>query len=93
MRICERVQTDTDTITKIILVADYNDDGELIGRHEETITEEVPIMETIYRDMTKEEEDEIISMQEYMPEPEYTMEERLQDIEDALCELAMMIGD
>lgn len=63
MRICEQVQIGTKTITNVIVVDDYNEIGELVGQHEETVTKEVPVMENVYRDATPDEEAEALAQQ------------------------------
>lgn len=72
MRICELVQTGTETITNVIMVDDYNEAGEIVGQHEETVTKEVPVMENVYRDMTPEEEAEAMRQQSELEEYERT---------------------
>lgn len=56
MRIAEYKQIDTKIVENIVTVDDYNDDGEIIGQHEETIRKEIPVMGMVYRDATPEEE-------------------------------------
>ena len=46
----------------------------------------------IYRDMTPEEVAEMEALAAEMPEPEITQEERLDQIESAMMELAEMLG-
>lgn len=72
MRICELVQTGTETITNVIMVDDYNEAGEIVGQHEETVAVEKPIMENVYRDMTPEEEAEALRQQAEWEEWERT---------------------
>lgn len=72
MRICEQVQIGTETITNVIVVDDCNETGEIVGHHEETVTEEVPVMETVYRDATPEEEAEALAQQAKWEEWERT---------------------
>lgn len=55
MRIAEYKQIDTEVIENTILVDDIDENGEVIGQHEETVTKEVPVMGMVYRDMTEEE--------------------------------------
>ena len=72
MRVCEQLQTGTEAITNVIVVDDYNEIGELVGQHEETVTEEVPVMETVYRDATPEEEAEALTQWAEWEEQERT---------------------
>lgn len=85
MRICELVQTGTKTITNVIIVDDYNEAGEIVGQHEETVAVEKPIMENVYRDMTPEEEAEALRQQaeweEYERTRNRTPEERCDSVE------------
>lgn len=74
MRICELVQTGTETITNTIMVDDYDQDGNVIGQHEETVTKEVPVMETVYRDMTAEEQAETNAQQEEIERQQFEQE-------------------
>lgn len=86
MRICELVQTGTKQITNTVMVYDYDQDGNIIGQHEETVTKEEPVMETVYRDMTPEEEAEALAQQAEWEEWERTRprtpEERCDAVED-----------
>lgn len=88
MRICELVQVGTETITNVIMVDDYNEDGEVVGQHEETVAVEKPIMETVYRDATPEEEAETRAFEESMPEPQPTIDERVESLKSSTDELA-----
>lgn len=72
MRIAEYKKIDTRIITNTIMVDDYNEQGEVIGQHEETITKEVPVMGMVTRDMTPEEEAE---------HQKFTLEEMTRPIE------------
>lgn len=97
MRINERVQVGTETIINTIMVDDFNEDGELVGQHEETVTREVPITQEVYRDMTPEEEAQAAAEQAAAEEHErtrpLTSEERMDAIEDALVELAAIMTE
>lgn len=55
MRISETKIVDMRIEKKIIIVDDYDDNGDIIGNHEETIEEKIPIYGTVYRDETEEE--------------------------------------
>lgn len=96
MRICELKQIDTETVTNTIMVDDYDEDGNLVGQHEETVTREVPVMGAVYRDATPEEvaqaERDAAEIAEWERTRPRTAEERMDDIEDALVELAAIIG-
>lgn len=74
------------TEEKTVLVpAVYDDDGNIVTEeHEETITEEVPVMEAQTVDMTEEEEQAYLAEQENMPENEPTAEERIAELEQAI---------
>lgn len=98
MRVAERKQIGTDTVTEEILVADFNEDGEVIGQHTETITREIPRMGIVYRDMTPEEVAELERQQaeaeEYERNRPMTADERMDALEDALVELAeILVGE
>lgn len=98
MRIAEYKKTGTETVTETVIVEDYNEDGELVGTHEETVTREIPIMSVVYRDMTAEEEAEAAAQQaaadEYERTRPQTPEERMDAIEGALVELAeILVGE
>lgn len=96
MRIAEYRQVSTHTVTSTIMVDDYDEDGEVIGQHEETVTREVPVLAMVYRDATPEEEAaaaaEAAEMAEWERARPRTSEERMDEIEDALVELASIIG-
>lgn len=81
MRIAEYKQISSEEITSTILVDDLNDDGEVIGQHEETIVKTVPVMGMVYRDATPEEEAEAARQQaefeEYEANREPTIDERM----------------
>lgn len=86
MRISELVQTGTETITETVLVEDFNEDGELVGTHEEAVTREIPIMSMVYRDMTPEEEAEVLAQQAQAEEYERTRPRTVEEKLDALME-------
>lgn len=93
MKVAEYKQIDTQTITNTILVDDVDEAGEVIGQHEETITKEVPVMGMVYRDATAEEVAEAERMAAEMPtEPVDETAQRIAELEDALIELASLIG-
>ena len=93
MRIAEYKQISSETITTTILVDDIDEAGEVIGQHTESITKTVPVMGMVYRDATPEEIAEAERMAAEMPEePANEMAERIEMLEEALVELAGMIG-
>lgn len=97
MRIAEYKQIGTNLASNSIMVDDYNDDGEIIGRHEEMVAKEVPVMGMVYRDMTPEEEAEALAEQERM-EAEMvlmppTIEQRMDSVEEHNTEQDMTIDD
>lgn len=84
MRIAEYKQIDTETVTNTIILEDGT---------EETIEKEVPIMGMVYRDATPEEEAEMQRMADEMPQPEPTLEEKVEDLSEALMIVTeMLIG-
>lgn len=82
MKINKLIKVGERTIENTIMVDDYNDDGEVIGQHEEVVTKIVPIMEARTVDMTPEEEAEALAAQREAEEREAnrepTAEERIQ---------------
>ena len=78
----------------------WDDNGNIVSNAwDEVIEVQVPVMDTVYRDATPEEEAEFERMKSEMPEPEMTTEERLATLERAglerdaaLIELAAMLG-
>lgn len=97
MRIAEYKQISTETITNTISVDDYNENGEIIGQHTETVTEEKPIMGLVYRDATAEEEAEAARAAEEAAEIEAnrepTVEEQLADLTDLVTILTEVIAN
>ena len=78
MKIAEYKQIDTEIIEETVTVVDTDGNGEVIGEHEETVTREVPIYGTVYRDMTEEEVAEYEKMIAELPQEEPTPEDRLE---------------
>lgn len=78
MRIAEYKQIDTKTIKETITTYDTDENGEIIGQHEETVTKEIPIMGMVYRDMTAKEIAEIEKEKAEMPPIEPTFEDRIE---------------
>lgn len=98
MRIAEYKQINTEVITNTVMVDDYNEEGELIGSHEEVITKEIPIYGMVYRDLTPEEEEEAKNLAESAPIPEPSVEDKVKELEEqnemltqCLLELASII--
>lgn len=87
MRIAEYKQIDTEIVENVILVDDVDENGEVTGQHEEVVTKEIPVMGMVYRDMTEEEEAEHERLQAEMPEPEPTLEEKYQQLEEKINEI------
>lgn len=94
MRIAEYKQISTRTEQRIIhLAAEYDDDGNIIAEAcDVTVEVQVPVMDLVTRDATPEEEAEFERQREEMPEPEPTEDERMEQIEAALIELAGMLA-
>lgn len=78
MKIAEYKQISTEVIEQTILIDDYDENNEVIGQHEETITREVPIMGMVYRDMTEEEVRAYEEEQKNIPPIEPTFEDRIE---------------
>ena len=83
MQIGEYKQVSTLTEQRIIHHDElWDDNGNIIANAwDETIEVQVPVMGTVYRDATPEEEAEFERMKDEMPEPEMTTEERLDQVE------------
>ena len=94
MRIAEYKQISTRTEQRVIPhAAEYDDDGSVTREAwDETVEVQVPVMGMVYRDATPEEEAEFERQMEEMPEPEPTEDERMEQIEAALIELAAMLA-
>ena len=94
MRIAEHKQISTRTEKHIIHhAAEYDDDGNIIAvAWDETVEVLVPVMEVVNRDATPKEEAEFERQREEIPEPEPTEDERMEQIEAALIELAGMLA-
>lgn len=95
MRKAEYKQTGTRTEHYTVTVpTEYDEEGNIISEeHQETRTREVPVMETVYRDMTPEEIAEAERLQADMPEPEPTPEERLDTLEITTDDIVLMLAD
>lgn len=91
MKIAEYKQIDTRIETNTTIVNDYNEDGEVVGQHEETVTKEVPVMGLVYRDSTPEEDAEAERMRREMEEAEANREPTFEEkIEAQVIYTALM---
>ncbi|MGN1368446.1 MAG: hypothetical protein ACI4WX_06235 [Aristaeellaceae bacterium] len=83
MRIAEYKQVSTRLEQRVIHhAAEYAEDGSITAEAwDETVEVQVPVMGTIYRDATPEEEAEFERQRAEMQEPEPTPEERLDQVE------------
>lgn len=82
------VQTGTRMETRERIVPNIDEEGHYLGEKTETYEVEVPVMEAQNVEMTAEEIAEMEALAAEMPEPEITPEERLDEIEAAMIELA-----
>ena len=82
-KINELVQIGTRQVTKTrVIPATYGETGaELTPETTETYTEDAPVMGTVTRDMTAQEEADYLAAQADAPEPEQTETERLEAVE------------
>ena len=89
------VQTGERTETRIRTTpAQYNEMGELIAEgYDETYTVTVPIMEAQNVEMTADEIAELEAIQEQMPEPVPTPEQRLDVLENTTDDIILMMAD
>ena len=82
MKIADYMQISTENVKYTIVVDDYDENGEITGRHEETVIRDMPVMGIVYRDMTTEEEAAALAEQAEMEcmeaEREPTAEERIE---------------
>lgn len=89
VQVGERTETRIRTIP-----AQYNEMGELISdSYDETYTVTVPVMEAQNVEMTAEEIAELEAMQEKIPEPSPTPEQRLDALEPTTDDLVEIIAD
>lgn len=80
MRVAEYKQIHTNQTECTITVEDFDENGKIIGSHEETVVKEIPVMGLVYRDMTPEEIAELEQVEVSFPEP--SPEERLAALEE-----------
>lgn len=76
--VAEYKKIDTKRVEKQITVDDYDDNGEYIGQHTETVVEEIPVMGIVYREMTSDEIAEQERIKEEMPPDEPTQADRIE---------------
>ena len=83
MRINDLVKVGERTEQRVIHhAAEYDDEGNIIAEAwDETVEVQVPVMDTVCRYATPEEEAEFERQREEMSEPEPTAEERLDKLE------------
>lgn len=73
------------------IIPDIDSEGHYIGEKVETYEVVVPVMEARTVEMTEEETAEYEALQADIPEPEATTEDRLDEIESAMIELAALM--
>ena len=95
MRIAEYKQVSTRTEQRIVHhAAEYADDGSVTREAwDETVEVQVPVMDTVCRDATPEEEAEFERQREEMPPPEPTPEERLDALETTTDDMILLMAD
>ena len=77
VKICERIEQQI-----VHHAAEYAEDGSVTREAwDETVEVQVPVMDTVCRDATPEEEAEFERQKAELPEPEPTAEERLDKLE------------
>lgn len=94
MRYGEYKQVSTRTEQRVIHHdALLDDNGNIVANAwDETVEVQVPVMGMVYRDATPDEIAEFERKQAELPEPEPTEDERMEQIEAALIELAAMLA-
>ena len=89
IKIGERTETRIRTVP-----AQYNEMGELIAdAYDETYTVTVPVMEPRNVEMTAEEIAELERMEAEIPQPEPTLEQRLDALEGTTDDIILMMAD
>ena len=90
MRINELVQRGTKLVTREVFVpATYDEEGNLLSEATTELQEvEVPNMVAVTRDMTPEEEAEVRALYASMPEPQPTIDERVESLKSSTDMLA-----
>ena len=95
MRIAEYKQVSTRTEQRAIHHdALWDDNGNIVAdAWDETVEVQVPVMGTVYRDATPEEEAEFARQQAELPLPEPTPEERLDTLETTTDDIILMMAE
>lgn len=90
MKVNELVQCGTKTETRQVFIpAAYDNEGNVLSEARTELQEvEVPNMVSITRDMTPEEEAEVRAFESSMPEPQPTIDERVESLKISTDELA-----
>lgn len=90
MRVNELVQRGTKLVTREVFVpATYDEEGNLLSEATTELQEvEVPNMVAVTRDMTPKEEAEARAFEASMPEPQPTIDERVETLKSSTNELA-----
>ena len=90
MKVNELVQRGTKTETRQVLIpAAYDDEGNVLSEARTELQDvEVPNMVAVTRDMTPEEEAEARVFEASMPEPQPTIDERVETLKSSTDELA-----
>lgn len=90
MRICEYSQKGLRLETRQVFIpAAYDDEGNVLSEARTELQEvEVPNMVAVTRDMTPEEEAEMRAFEASMPEPQPTIDERVETMKISTDELA-----
>lgn len=86
MRVAEYKQVSTELVERTRYIE--NEDGTIT---EESYTEEVPVMELVYRDETESERIERERLEAELPTPIPSTDDRIEAIEEAIIELAEMV--
>lgn len=55
MKIGEYKKISEEIVENIVMVDDFDAEGNIIGQHEETVRKVIPVMGIVYREMTEEE--------------------------------------
>lgn len=95
MRINELVKVGERTEQRVIHHdAEYAEDGSITREEwDETVDVQVPVMSTVNRDATPEEEAEFARQQAELSPPEPTPEERLDTLETTTDDIILMMAD
>ena len=98
MKINELVQRGTKTETRQVFIpAVYDDEGNVLSEARTELQDvEVPNMVAVTRDMTPEEEADARSFEASMPEPQPTIDERVESLKsstDGLADTVLALCD